>query len=61
MLDPIFSLRRRITIPPNQRFQFALVTVAAESREAVIRLDRALLGVSHVRACLRDGVDPFAT
>jgi cellobiose phosphorylase/uncharacterized membrane protein len=38
VLDPIFSLRRHITLLPNQRFQFALVTVAAESREAVIRL-----------------------
>ena len=38
VLDPIFSLRRHITILPNQRFQLALVTVAAESREAVIRL-----------------------
>ncbi|PYJ67388.1 MAG: hypothetical protein DME76_15345, partial [Verrucomicrobia bacterium] len=38
VLDPIFSLRRYITILPNQRFQFALVTAAAESREAVIRL-----------------------
>src|SRR5438128_9230671 len=38
MLDPIFSLRQYITIMPNQRFQFALVKVAAESPEAVIRL-----------------------
>jgi cellobiose phosphorylase len=38
VLDPIFSLRRSMTILPNQRFQFALVTVVAESREAVIRL-----------------------
>src|SRR5438876_5570149 len=38
MLDPIFSLRRYITILPNQRSQFALVTVAAESREAIIVL-----------------------
>ena len=38
VLDPIFSLRRRVTILPNQRFQFALVTVVAESREAVIAL-----------------------
>src|SRR2546430_5506825 len=38
MLDPIFSLRRYITILPNQRFQFALVTVAGEPREAVSRL-----------------------
>lgn len=38
VLDPIFSLRRRVTILPNQRFQFALVTVVAESREAVVTL-----------------------
>src|SRR6266480_617169 len=38
VLDPIFSLRRYITILPNQRFQFAFVTAVAESREAVIRL-----------------------
>ena len=38
VLDPIFSLRRQITILPNKRFQFALVTVVAESREAVIGL-----------------------
>src|SRR5439155_5051044 len=38
VLDPIFSLRRKITILPNQRFQFALVTLVAESREIVIRL-----------------------
>src|SRR5439155_443134 len=38
VLDPIFSQRRQITILPNQRFQCALVTVVAESREAVIGL-----------------------
>ncbi len=38
VLDPIFSLRRRVTIVPNQRFQFSLVTMVAESREAVIGL-----------------------
>jgi cellobiose phosphorylase len=38
VLDPIFSLRRRVTILPNQRFQFALVTVVADSREAVVTL-----------------------
>ncbi len=38
VLDPIFSLRRRVTLPPNQRFQFALVTMVADSREAVIGL-----------------------
>lgn len=38
VLDPIFSLRRRVTIEPNQRVQFMLVTVVARSREAVIAL-----------------------
>jgi cyclic beta-1,2-glucan glucanotransferase len=38
VLDPIFSLRRRVTILPNQRFQFALVTVVADSREGVVTL-----------------------
>ena len=38
VLDPIFSLRRQVTIAPNQRIQFSLVTMVAESREAVIKL-----------------------
>jgi cellobiose phosphorylase len=38
VLDPIFSLRRCVTILPNDRFQFALVTVVTESREAVVGL-----------------------
>jgi len=38
VLDPIFSLRRSVTILPNQRFQFALVTLVAESREALTGL-----------------------
>ena len=38
VLDPIFSLRRRVTIEPNQRVQFALVTLVASSREAVTAL-----------------------
>jgi cyclic beta-1,2-glucan synthetase len=38
VLDPIFSLRQQVTILPNQRLQLALVTVVAESREAVIGL-----------------------
>ena len=40
VLDPIFSLRRRVTILPNQRFQFALVTVVAASREEIVSLAR---------------------
>ena len=31
VLDPIFSLRRHITVAPNERFQFSLVTVVAGS------------------------------
>jgi cyclic beta-1,2-glucan glucanotransferase len=38
VLDPIFSLRRRVTIAPNERLQFLLVTVVADSREAVVGL-----------------------
>ncbi|HEY2713219.1 MAG TPA: glucoamylase family protein [Chthoniobacterales bacterium] len=38
VLDPIFSLRRRVTLEPNQRLQFALVTMVARSREAIIAL-----------------------
>jgi cyclic beta-1,2-glucan synthetase len=38
VLDPIFSLRRRITLSPNQRVQFALVTLVANSREKVVGL-----------------------
>jgi cyclic beta-1,2-glucan glucanotransferase len=38
VLDPIFSLRQRVTILPNERLQFALVTVVAASREAVVAL-----------------------
>ncbi len=38
VLDPILSLRRSVTVAPNQRFQFSLVTVMAGSREAAIGL-----------------------
>jgi cellobiose phosphorylase len=38
VLDPIFSLRRRVSLRSNDRLQFALVTVMADSREAVIAL-----------------------
>ncbi len=38
VLDPIFSLRRHVTIAPNQRFQFSIVTMVAESRAAVMGL-----------------------
>ncbi|HVF11281.1 MAG TPA: glucoamylase family protein, partial [Abditibacteriaceae bacterium] len=38
VLDPIFSLRRRITIGPGDRVHVAFVTAAAASREAVVAL-----------------------
>ena len=38
VLDPIFSLRQRVIILPNERLQFVLVTVMATSREGVIAL-----------------------
>ncbi len=38
VLDPILSLRRRVTIARNERVQFSLITLAAESREALLAL-----------------------
>ncbi|RYG65091.1 hypothetical protein EON80_18010, partial [bacterium] len=35
VLDPIFSLRRRVTLFPGQRLQVAFVTAAAESEERI--------------------------
>jgi len=38
VLDPIFSLRRRIILEPGQRIQFSFVTCIADSREKVLSL-----------------------
>jgi cyclic beta-1,2-glucan synthetase len=38
VLDPVFSLRRTVTLAPGQRVQIAVVTVAGETREAVVAL-----------------------
>lgn len=38
VLDPIFSLRYRLSLAPGQRVQIAFVTVAAEEREKAIAL-----------------------
>ncbi|MBW3636213.1 MAG: hypothetical protein KY445_07070 [Armatimonadetes bacterium] len=38
VLDPIFSLRRRVTLHPGQRLQMAFVTGAGESEEQVQHL-----------------------
>ncbi|PQV65427.1 cyclic beta-1,2-glucan synthetase [Abditibacterium utsteinense] len=35
VLDPIFSLRRRVTLHPGQRLQVAFITGAAESEEKI--------------------------
>jgi cellobiose phosphorylase len=60
VLDPIFSLRRRVAIAPNQRYQFCLVTVVADSREALIGLIERYSEFRTCSARLRDGVDTFA-
>ncbi|MDQ3814483.1 MAG: glycosyl transferase, partial [Armatimonadota bacterium] len=36
VLDPIFSLRRRISLRPGQRLELAFITAAAETREGVL-------------------------
>ena len=38
VLDPVFSLRRRVTLHPGQRLQMAFVTGAAESEEKITQL-----------------------
>ncbi|MBV9469173.1 MAG: hypothetical protein JOZ57_07995, partial [Abitibacteriaceae bacterium] len=38
VLDPIFSLRRQISLKPGQRAEVAFMTVAAATREAVVTL-----------------------
>jgi cyclic beta-1,2-glucan synthetase len=38
ILDPAFSLRRRVTLEPGQRVSVAFITAAGESREEVVAL-----------------------
>ena len=38
VLDPIFSLRFRVTIEPVSRFEFVLVTIVANTREDLLTL-----------------------
>lgn len=38
VLDPIFSLRTRVTIKPGERARFVLITAAAQSREELIAI-----------------------
>lgn len=38
VLDPIFSLRRKVILAPGQRMEIAFVTAAADNREAIIQL-----------------------
>ena len=38
VLDPIFAMRHRISLEPRQQAQITLVTVAAASREELMRL-----------------------
>ena len=38
VLDPIFSLRRKVELRPSQKIRLALVTLAAETRERILAL-----------------------
>ncbi|MES2460895.1 MAG: glucoamylase family protein, partial [Armatimonadota bacterium] len=38
VLDPVFSLRRTVTLAPGERVQVAVVTVAGSTRESVVAL-----------------------
>ncbi|MGQ9778724.1 MAG: GH36-type glycosyl hydrolase domain-containing protein [Bacillota bacterium] len=38
VLDPIFSLRVELTLPPGQKIDLAFVTIAAETKEEVLAL-----------------------
>ncbi|MEQ1945809.1 MAG: glucoamylase family protein [Bryobacteraceae bacterium] len=38
VLDPVFAIQRRVSIEPRQQTQIAFVTIAAASREEVLRL-----------------------
>jgi cellobiose phosphorylase len=49
VLDPIFSLRRRVVIPPSSRYEFALVTLMAESREKALELVRRYADIAASR------------
>jgi cellobiose phosphorylase len=58
VLDPVFSLRRRIRIEPGGRARIAFGTGAADSRESAIALAerfRSLEAVEHAFAGARDG------
>ncbi len=44
VLDPIFSIKRNLTLKPGQRIYFSLFLCAAESREDVLRLLRKYSG-----------------
>ncbi len=38
VLDPVFVMRQRVTLAPRQQLQISLVTIAAASREELMRL-----------------------
>jgi cyclic beta-1,2-glucan synthetase len=50
VLDPIFSLRRRVVVEPGQRVQVAFVTGVAETREGALALAQKY---RDLRACRR--------
>src|SRR5262249_48991284 len=58
VLDPVFSLRRRVRLDPGGRARIAFVTGAADTREAATALAehfRALEAVERAFAAARDG------
>jgi cyclic beta-1,2-glucan synthetase len=38
VLDPVFSIRKEVTLEPGERARFAVITLAADSRENAMRL-----------------------
>ena len=42
VLDPIFSLRRRINLPPRRRARFSCITAVADTREQALEICRKL-------------------
>jgi cyclic beta-1,2-glucan synthetase len=52
VLDPIFSLRRRVIVAPGASARVAFWTLVAETREAVLELGRVLRGAGAAEAAL---------
>lgn len=51
VLDPVFSLRRRLTLAPGQRVKVAVITMAASNREEILALVKKY---SELSVCKRE-------